>query len=256
MKKNLALPLMALGIAGLLSGCLFKKKQPAPLPEQRDWEEGFLPTSGTAPPAPLQAQPADQVLFDRIRNLYDTDTLGSPSAPAEIGGLARASSQGMLGAVATPLFSAGVYHGSPQLLAAACEMEERVTFAPLRRSNRLDDLNESCSLLDGNFKPMSHEICNTSVRSMLEGYAMLAAGDEAGARAAIASGVQQYKKCPTAKSLTRTPVHPSETGFLIVVLLQSANMPAKTWLANASIPEIVADINEAFIANQRLLKGA
>ncbi len=245
--------LLLAGALATLSGCaalqVMDEDSPGPAPLPPSYEGGFE-GHHVQQALPLGPLPADETVYRTIKQIEAGATWRSADTPVELERLMQDGSQSMAATFAQ-VFRAGVYHGSPRLMDLACRQMALVTHPGLRRQNRLDRFDSACRSLHQ--RPPGRDACARSMAGLLEGYDELREGREGPARATTAKALRLRATCPDARPLRRTPVEPSEPGFLVVCVLQAAGAPPITYLAGEPAPRVAEAVDGAYARNVQML---
>ena len=237
----------------MATACAHKPYEPPADLAQRDWSLGF-DESRVANSPPVGPLDGDAAGYQIVKLREAQNQLSSPIALQELDQIMPTASQVLSSALALPLFQAGVYRGSPELIDRACASARKVSHAALRATGDLDKVAASCVALTTT-RPGS-DGCGEGAARLRDAYALLASGKPSDANKLAAEGVRVLRdRCTRVSSPRRTPVDPSSRGFLIVWALHAAEAPPVTFLAGEPAPRTAEAVNDAFLRGVRALRG-
>ncbi len=239
--------------AALAASACAHAPPPAYDPAPRDWSLGLdeARSAGTPPVGPLDS---DASGYQIVKLREAQNALSSPIALQELDQVLPSASQVLSSSLALPLFQAGVFRGSPDLIDRACVAARRVSHAALRATGNLDAVVAGCAAL-ATTRP-SNDGCGEGAARLRDAYALLASGKPADANKLAGEGVRVLRdRCPKASAPQRTPVDPTSRGFLIVWALHASEAPPVTFLAGEASPHTAEAVNDAFLRGVRALRG-
>lgn len=188
-------------------------------------------------PAPYElAQTSEESVLQRLRAAEEDGSLTSAAFVAGLPALSEEMSPPFAAATAVELHRAGVFHGSPRLMTAACDLARSVADLEARRASRLDEVVRACELIERPALPSRRDPCARAIADMRKAFAQLAGGQVAEARRDMAEAERRYGQCPGGRRIPRTPLDPKSPGFMVVVFLNALNAPDLAWMAGESVP--------------------